>query len=949
MLQPHFWRTGLRLAWRGLRNSRTRTALITSAMALSVASISGVRGAAEAARDALRGDSRAWLAADVAIDPRDSLLQEQADALDQMKPQGIAWTLLETTLTMASSSQSPDPGVIAVKAIDPAVYPFYGDLRLRPSLRLAQALRANTVAVSHDVLARFDVREGDTIQIAGQPFRISATIAAEPDRFTDELGLGMRCILSRQAYQRTGIERSENLVKHRVLIRLPRPSDLDFVRRRLREIFPEGNIRDFHGTHRQQTAVTEDAASFLTVTAFLALVLGAIGVAIAVRQHADARLPELAILRILGARSDQLAFVFFAEIACMAAAALVIGIPLSLLMRSSMLALASRYLALAPVSVWRPELILESSAATLGAMTPVLVHPALMIQRLKPALALRRDTREAAPRSRARSAFGWISAAIACASVATLAYRMLGSWTLAGFLTAALAGTIFIAWLLTAISLHLLHRAATAGWTWNAPMLRHGLAMLHRPGNHSRLLIVVLATVFALLAATFEVSAAVVRGIFNVLPFDRNGLYLAGFRETDRASVRAFLERLPGVERIQILTQARLELRMVKNPPIERFKAHAALPASAPPERRRSLQPLPVLADGSCPANYTLDTAGGRDACIPISIAARQAVAPDPSGADLRSELLLASQGVNALTASQWNDYYLRITKTTQRQPMFAPSNHLQTMTVDYYLEQRANSGLDNRSFLAVCDQDSHPVDGALPPAVVAEDVALPLGIRAGSILVLVDRDRTVLPTVTNVRKFTPVERFWAGLELDCSSLSPASLHVAGLHIKPNRFAAVEQAVRTEFPTLAVLSSEDIVGTIHAVSDDAMTLVRVTAWVAIGAGLCLLIAIVAASRATRLSEIGIFSALGARRNTLLRLYTIEFAALGLLSGFIACLLSCGFASAVLSIVFQRAQAILDWKAIAGGLLTAVLLTVGAAWLPAYGLLHRKPMEVLRRE
>ncbi len=95
----HFCRTALRLAWRDLANSRTRTALITTAIALSVASISGVRGAADAARQALSGDSRNWLAADLCVDTRDPLVQEQASQLDQLKQGGVDWTLIKTALT----------------------------------------------------------------------------------------------------------------------------------------------------------------------------------------------------------------------------------------------------------------------------------------------------------------------------------------------------------------------------------------------------------------------------------------------------------------------------------------------------------------------------------------------------------------------------------------------------------------------------------------------------------------------------------------------------------------------------------------------------------------------------------------------------------------------------------------------------------------------------------
>jgi predicted lysophospholipase L1 biosynthesis ABC-type transport system permease subunit len=947
MVPLQFWRTGTRLAWRDLRNAPVAPALIIVAVALSIASITGVRGAADVARQALQGDSRSWLASDLCVDTRDPLVEEQANSLDEMKRSGIEWTLLETALSMAASGQSPDPGWIAVKAVDPAVYPFYGALRLSPAMQLTAALRADTTAVSSDVLARFQLGLGDTIQIGGQPFRIVATIAAEPDRFSDELGIGMRSLLSQEGYQRTGIARSANSVKYRVLIRLPRASDLLAVRHRLLEIFPEGNIRDYRGAHRQQTAVTETSVSFLSITAFLALALGAMGVAIAVRQHANARLPSLAILRILGARSGQLAFVFFSQIAWMLAAGLAIGVPLGFAIRATMLSLAARYMVLPVIPNWNFG-ILESSVAAIAAMAPVLIGPALLIGRVRPGIVLRQNSNETTARSAGASAFAWIAAAIACAALAELAYRMLRSWNSAYLLAMGLAGTIAIAWALSVVSLYLLRRAASANWTAYLPSLRHGIAMLYRPGNHSRTVLLVLATVFAVLIATFEASAVVVRSVFNLLPYDRNSLYLAGFRETDRTSVRAYLERQPGIDDVQIMTQARLELRTVKNPPFERLGAEEMV-AGTPHDRREvpAIQ-AKVRADGTCQANYTLDASDSGDTCVPTA-ATLQIAQTNPSGTNIRSQLLFLTKGVNALTADQWNYYYAQVTRIIQSQPLFPGSHRDQTMTVDYYLEQRVNAGLDGRSFLAVCRQGAH-ADGAALTATLAEDAALPLGAKIGARLELASRDRVIQATVTGIRPFTPAERFWSALEVDCSGLNPASLfHQAALRIRPGNLVEVEQAIRAEFPTLAIITPDDIAGTIRAVSDDAMALVRIVSWYLIGAGLSILIAVVAASRAARLKEIGIFSALGARRKTLLKIYTAEFVALGILAGLIANLISSGFTSVLLLIIFQRVQTTLEWSAIGAGLVIAAVLTLTAGWLPAYGLLRSKPMEVLRRE
>src|SRR5579871_3933002 len=124
MDRAKLWRTTAKIAWRDLRNSGTRPLFIIAVLAASIASVSGVHSAAQGARQALETDSRAWLAGDLCIDTRDPIDREQVRQLDQLEAGGVHWTLMTTLLTTASSSESADAGLIQIKAIDPAVYPF---------------------------------------------------------------------------------------------------------------------------------------------------------------------------------------------------------------------------------------------------------------------------------------------------------------------------------------------------------------------------------------------------------------------------------------------------------------------------------------------------------------------------------------------------------------------------------------------------------------------------------------------------------------------------------------------------------------------------------------------------------------------------------------------------------------------------------------------------------
>ena len=254
-------------------------------------------------------------------------------------------------------------------------------------------------------------------------------------------------------------------------------------------------------------------------------------------------------------------------------------------------------------------------------------------------------------------------------------------------------------------------------------------------------------------------------------------------------------------------------------------------------------------------------------------------------------------------------------------------------------------------NYLVACESPQFftgPPAQQLPRSVMATESARKLGIHVGSQIHLESSNRIIQSEVVEVRKLTPAEKVWSTLHLDCSGLEEASLfHQAAVEISPESIRAVRLALMAEYPTFALITNADIVETVQAVSHDVVMLVRIVAWLATGAGLCILLAIIAASRAARLREIGILMALGARRSWLIKMYSVEFAALGLLAGAIAAILSASFATLVLSITFDELHMAREWKPAAAAIAISAVLTCAAGWLPTWALLRKKPWNVLR--
>ena len=73
----------------------------------------------------------------------------QAAAMDALTNEGVQRTQITETVTMAlPPNVNPDeavPVLVSVKAVDPALYPFYGTVTLSPNLNLKNALTPDAV------------------------------------------------------------------------------------------------------------------------------------------------------------------------------------------------------------------------------------------------------------------------------------------------------------------------------------------------------------------------------------------------------------------------------------------------------------------------------------------------------------------------------------------------------------------------------------------------------------------------------------------------------------------------------------------------------------------------------------------------------------------------------------------------------------------------------------
>ncbi len=328
------WSSAAKIASREMRSSRGKFLFVLLSVAIGVAALSGVRGFSSSFRATLLNRARSIMAGDLAARTFQQLTPSQQEGLDAIARTGVEITPVTEVLSMASSPKSMNPVLVSLKAVDPELYPFYGTVDLAPASSLQTALADGQVAVGDDLLLRLGLNVGDELKVGNRNFRIAATVVNEPDRLSGNFEAGPRVLMSRDSLEETGLIAPGSHALQRFLFKLPPPPDgravsdtaVADLKTRLETLLPDAQLTDYRETNPALTRGLDMATSLLSLMSLVALVLGAVGVAMAMRAHLQQRLDSIAIMKSLGARSGQIMKIYLLQTMLLGVAGGLLGV-----------------------------------------------------------------------------------------------------------------------------------------------------------------------------------------------------------------------------------------------------------------------------------------------------------------------------------------------------------------------------------------------------------------------------------------------------------------------------------------------------------------------------------------------------------------------------------------------------------------------------------------------
>jgi putative ABC transport system permease protein len=610
------YRSAAKIAAREMHSSRGKFFFVILSVAIGVAALTGVRGFSTSFRGALLNRARSIMAADLSARMFQQPTPEEQKGLDEIAAGGVEITPVTELLSMASAAKTLDPLLISLKAVDPTMYPFYGNVELAPAGQLKDVLTRDTVVVADDLLVRLHLKVGDELKIGTQVFRIASVVVNEPDRLSGNFAAGPRVFISRAGLVASGLLAPGSHAGQRYLFKVPKPGNgspvsdkaVADLKVRLEKLLPEAQIIDYRETNPALTQGLDRATSLLSLMSLVALVLGAIGVAMAMRAHLQQRLDTIAIMKSLGARSGQIMKIYLLQTLLLGLIGGVLGVALGVGVQLAFPLLLAKLINV------DTDLHIQVGTIFTGLATGILttllftLPPLLDIRAVRPILILRRAVEDnddpfvTAIWNKITKNLAQIgSAVLILAGLAAIATTLSDSFVVGQVFSIGLVAVLAVLLVASAAVLAGLRFFLSKTRLHLPSAMRHGLANLYRPGNPSAALLAALGMGVMQIMTVYLVQQAVVRELHissapnlpNVFLVDITKDEVGGIRTLlkTQASVTAPPELLPVVSsRIIDIDGVPANQAKLKNFPKRMLQSISLTWSDAPPPGTKVIQ-----------------------------------------------------------------------------------------------------------------------------------------------------------------------------------------------------------------------------------------------------------------------------------------------------------------------------------------------------------------------
>ena len=877
----------LKMAWRDSRASRRRLVLFSFSVVLGIAALVAIGSLGANLERGIDDQAKGLLGADLILtsrNPASDAVREHLAALGAEQAREKSFSSMMVFPTASDLTR-----LVNVRALEGG-FPFFGDFTTVPADAPARLRAGGAVVVLEETLLRqFNVKVGETVKLGSTGFTVVGALQKLPGESSAlSATVAPRALIPWDSLEATGLSDRSVLVRHRTMVKLPPAHPPAAVEREMRQKFrAEGLGFDTVAERKRNLGrVIDNIENFLGLVGFVALFLGAIGVASAIHVYIRQKIPTVAVLRCLGATARQSFAVYLVQGVALGLFGSLVGAAVGVAVQ---LALPHLFGDLLPFEVeffiaW--PAVLRGMGAGLVICLLFTLLPLLAVRNVSPLVALRSAFAErvGAGPDPWRIAIGlFIVVAVAGFSIWQTGRLRDGL----GFTAVLAAGFGILGGLAKLVAW-----SARKWFPRRSPyVVRQGVANLYRPNNRTVLLLLSLGLGTFLMLSLFltrttllkEIEISGGSGRANLLFFDIQDDQIDGLKQATAAAQAPVLVHAP------IIT---MKIAKVKGRPVEELvRESGGRREGAQTERRREGE-AERRRDGDTGREGDFGKKGAGDGRRMPGWTLRREYRSTYRGKLEGSERLVSGKFVGRVEPGE--------------------------AVVPISLEE----GLFKEMNLQLGDEIEWDVQG------------VPMRTKVGSVRAV--EWRRLEPNFFVV--------FPEGV------LEPApKFHVAAVRANDATHSAqVQRAVVSAFPNVTAIDLALVLQTVDGIFTKVSFAIEFMAAFTVLTGVIVLVGAVLTGRYQRIRETVLLRTLGATRRQLLQIQLVEYAILGVLAAIVGGALAVAGNALLATFIFRITPSV-SWTVLTVGTLSVCAVTIFTGLLTSRGITNHPPLEVLRQE
>ncbi|WP_339633803.1 ABC transporter permease, partial [Bizionia echini] len=300
------------MAWRDAKASKVRLLLFIASIILGIAAVVSIQLFSTNLKDNIQSQSKTLMGADFIIDSRQEPTARAKAIIDSLNPDASEVNFV----SMVAFPKNGGSKLVKVRGLE-GNFPFYGKIKSEPETAASVYQESGGALVDATLLLQFNIKPGDSIKIGALTLPISGALKSIPGSSAIASSVAPPVVIPYRFVEATELLQFGSRKEYQYFYKASDTLNLKRLEDKLEPILDLENADlDTHtSTTRRLGKRYENVGRFLNLAAFIALLLGCIGIASSVHIYIKEKLSAIAVLKCMGASRGQSFLIFLIQIA----------------------------------------------------------------------------------------------------------------------------------------------------------------------------------------------------------------------------------------------------------------------------------------------------------------------------------------------------------------------------------------------------------------------------------------------------------------------------------------------------------------------------------------------------------------------------------------------------------------------------------------------------------